>query len=64
MKGGCGLENKKNGQERTYGRGSGERKFRPIPMLKLRPRRKSQLYDSAHAAYPQTGAYATEEVSE
>ncbi len=61
MKGGFGLENKEKGLERIYGRGSGERKFRPIPVSKFRPRRKSQLYDTAHAAYPQTGAYATEE---
>ena len=48
---------------RTYGRGAGERPFRPIPVIKSRIRRRpvSILYDEFHAAYPQTGAYAVSE---
>lgn len=49
------------GLQRTYGRGAGERRFHPIPMAKNKRRVASRLYDSAHAKYPQTGAYATEE---
>lgn len=58
------MTEKTKGIARTYGRGSGERKFHPIPVPKFRPQRKSQLYDPAHAAYPQSGAYATEEAAE
>lgn len=47
------------GLQRTYGRGAGERQYSRIPMRKFRPR-PSRLYDSAHAPYPQSGAYATE----
>lgn len=51
------------GLERTYGRGSGERKYRPIPMFKPRRRFHSALFHPGHASYPQSGAYATEEPS-
>ena len=54
---------KEKGSERTYGRGAGERQYHPIPMPKFRPR-PSRLYDIAHAPYPQSGAYATEEEEE
>lgn len=59
MKGGDSVEEK--GLERTYGRGAGERRYHPIPMRKFQPR-PSRLYETAHAPYPQSGAYATEEV--
>lgn len=49
------------GLERTYGRGAGERQYRRIPLTKNKRRVASRLYDSAHAKYPQTGAYKTEE---
>lgn len=48
------------GHRRTYGRGSGERQYRPIPLVKNKRRVASCLYDSAHAKYPQTGVYAAE----
>lgn len=51
------------GLQRTYGRGAGERQYHYIPMPKYRPR-PSRLYDTAHAPYPQSGAYATEEEEE
>lgn len=54
---------KDKGLERTYGRGSGERKFRGIPMPKNRKPFRSALYHPNHARYPQSGAYATEEPS-
>ncbi len=54
---------KPKGLERTYGRGSGERKLQRIPMPKNRKPFHSALYHANHAAYPQTGAYATEEPS-
>lgn len=50
----------KKGLQRTYGRGAGERPYHPIPLAKNRRRVASSLFDSAHAKYPQTGAYATE----
>ena len=43
---------------RTYGRGSGERAYHPIPMRPFRPK-VSRLFESGHAAYPQTGVYAS-----
>lgn len=58
MKGGDILSDK--GLQRTYGRGAGERQYHHIPMPKFRPR-PSRLYDIAHAPYPQSGAYATDE---
>ena len=45
---------------RTYGRGSGERAYRPIPIPPFRPK-VSRLFESGHAAYPQTGVYASSE---
>lgn len=53
-------EDKTKGLERTYGRGSGEREYQRIPMPKFRPK-PSRLFESNHAAYPQTGAYASED---
>ena len=47
--------------KRTYGRGAGERKYHPIPMVKNRRRTPSRLYESGHARYPVSGIYATEE---
>lgn len=49
------------GLERTYGRGAGERQYHRIPLAKNKRRVASRLYDSAHAKYPQSGAYASEE---
>lgn len=49
------------GYRRTYGRGAGEREYRPIPLVKNKRRVASRLYDSAHAKYPQTGVYAAED---
>ena len=45
---------------RTYGRDSGEHKFRPMPMVKNRRRAPSRLFEGGHAKYPQTGAYAVD----
>ena len=56
--------NEEKGLERTYGRGSGEREFRRIPMMKNRKPFKSALYHPNHAPYPQSGAYASEEAQE
>lgn len=49
------------GLRRTYGRGSGEHARERIPMRPFRPKI-SRLYDVAHAKYPQSGAYATDDV--
>lgn len=50
----------KKGSQRTYGRGAGERPYHPIPLAKNKRRVASSLFDSAHAKYPQTGAYAAD----
>lgn len=50
----------RNKLKRTYGRGAGERRYDPIPLAKNRRRAASRLFDSAHAKYPQTGAYAVD----
>lgn len=55
------MEEMKKGYQRTYGRGAGERQYRPIPLVKNKRRAVSRLYDSAHAKYPQTGVYAAED---
>lgn len=49
------------GLRRTYGRGSGEHVRERIPMRPFRPKI-SRLYDAAHAKYPQSGAYAADDV--
>lgn len=49
------------GLRRTYGRGSGEHARERIPMRPFRPKI-SRLYDVAHAKYPQSGAYAADDV--
>lgn len=54
------MEEMEKGFRRTYGRGAGEREYRPIPLAKNKRRIVSRLYDSAHAKYPQTGVYAAE----
>ena len=54
---------KEKGLERTYGRGAGERQYHRIPMPKFQTH-PSRLYDSAHAPYPQSGAFAAEEEEE
>lgn len=55
------MEEMEKGYRWTYGRGAGERQYRPIPLVKNKRRPASRLYDSAHAKYPQTGVYAAED---
>ncbi len=51
------------GLERTYGRGSGERKYKRIPLCTKRKKRPTAvLYDPLHAPYPQSGAYASDDL--
>ena len=44
--------------KKTYGRGSGEQEYNPIPIIKNRYRKHSRIFESGHSKYPQTGAYA------